>query len=200
MALARLERDGLLQSQGQYRSKVYHLPGAAPVSPEQVFAAGLSSVPNAASSVPKGLSSVPNGSSSIPSDTRSGLADATAGTAAQVGQQRDPDGCLVSPHLDAPIVDSLAALSPALRLELEARASLPRQKERLSPDEMKAAILSVCKGRYLRLNVLAELVNRNADSLRRKYLDELVKTQRVRRAFPATPTHEMQSYRTEEVE
>lgn len=200
LALARLERDGLLQSQGQYRSKVYHLPGAAPVSPEQVFAAGLSSVPNGASSVPKGLSSVPNGTSSVPSDTRSGLADATVGTAVQVGQQRDPDGCLVSPHLDAPIVDSLAALSPALRLELEARASLPRQKERLSPDEMKAAILSVCKGRYLRLNVLAELVNRNADSLRRKYLDELVKTQRVRRAFPATPTHEMQSYRTEEAE
>ena len=34
LALARLEREGMLLSQGQSRGKVYHLPGAAPVSPE----------------------------------------------------------------------------------------------------------------------------------------------------------------------
>ena len=37
MALARLERDGLLHSQGQSRGKVYFLPGFTPLSPEQVF-------------------------------------------------------------------------------------------------------------------------------------------------------------------
>ena len=42
-ALARLERDGMLLSQGQSRGKVYHLPGSAPVSPEQVFVFGGSS-------------------------------------------------------------------------------------------------------------------------------------------------------------
>ena len=204
MALARLERDGILQSQGQYRAKVYHLPGATPVSPEQVFAVGLSSVlddgssaPNGASSVPKGPSSAPNATSSAPSSPMSaGSGDVDA--RAEPGPRRDEDGCLMSKLLDAPIVDNLPALSPALREELEARASLPRRKERLNPDEMMAVILAVCRGRYLRLNVLAELVNRNPNSLRRNYLDELVKTHRIRRAFPGTPTHEMQSYRTEE--
>ena len=204
MALARLERDGVLQSQGQYRAKVYHLPGATPVSPEQVFAAGLSSVlddgssaSNGASSVPKGLSSAPNATSSAPSSPMSG-GSGDVDARAEPGRQRDEDGCLMSMLLDAPIVDNLATLSLALRQELEARADLPRRKERLNPDEMMAVILAVCRGRYLRLNVLAELVNRNPNSLRRNYLDELVKTHRIRRAFPGTPTHEMQSYRTEE--
>ena len=203
MALVRLERDGLLKSQGQYRAKVYHLPGAAPVSPEQVFAAGVSSVLEGASSVHNEASSVPNEPSSALNVSNPGPPGSTVGMEAvglraEVSPKRDPDGCLLSAHLDAPIVDSLGALSTALRQELESRASLPRERERLNPDEMKAVILSVCHGRYLRLNVLAELVNRNPDSLRRNHLDELVKTHRIRRAFPATPTHEMQSYRTEE--
>ena len=63
---------------------------------------------------------------------------------------------------------------------------------------MEQVILAVCQGRYLRLNILAELLRRHPDYLRRNHLDELVKTQRIRRAFPATPTHEMQSYRTED--
>ncbi len=50
LALARLERDGLLLSQGQSRGKVYHLPGAKPVSPEQVFMGVLSSGSNGISS------------------------------------------------------------------------------------------------------------------------------------------------------
>jgi hypothetical protein len=103
-------------------------------------------------------------------------------------------------HLDAPIVDDLSALASHIRAELEARASLRRQKKRLKdPADMDAVILSVCQGRYLRLNVLAELLNRHPAYLRRSHLDELVKTQRIRRAFPATPTHEMQSWRTEEL-
>lgn len=147
-----LERDGLLKSQGQYRAKVYHLPGAAPVSPEQVFAAGVSSVPNKPSSGP-------NVSSPGPSGAQAGMGDGAA--SADTGPRRDAMGCLLSPHLDAPIVDNLAALSSALRQELELRAALPRRRGRLNSDE-------------------------------------LVKTHRIRRAFSATPTHEMQSYRTEE--
>lgn len=206
-ALARLERDGLLQSQGQTRGKVYHLPGATPVSPEQVFAAGVSSVPSEPSSVHNGVSSVHSEPSSVhiqassvpngPNSVLPALLPVPA-TSAEAGSQRDGDGCLVSKLLDAPIIDSLAALSPALRQELEARAAAPRLNRRLDPDVMSEVILSVCRGRYLRLNVLAGLLKRNPDSLRRNHLDDLVKSHRIRRAFPASPTHEMQSYRTED--
>ena len=200
MALARLERDGLLKSQGQYRSKIYHLPGAAPISPEQVFTLGLGSVSIDGSSGVSGPSSVHSGASSGHNNGRSGASGTSAEgglASSEAGSRRDKDGCLDSPHLDAPIVDDLSALAPNVREELEARASLPRQKKRLKdPVAMGQVILAVCQGRYLRLNVLAELLSRHPDYLRRNHLDELVKTQRVRRAFPATPTHEMQSYRS----
>ncbi len=201
LALAHLERDGLLKSQGQYRSKVYHLPGAAPISPEQVFTLAAGSGSMDGSSGGSDPSSGHSGASSGHKGDRSGSLGAAADGAVDLSEassRRDGDGCLVSPHLDAPIVDDLLALAPGLRIDLEARASLPRQKKRLrDPVAMGQVILAVCQGRYVRLNVLAELLNRHPDYLRRNHLDELVKSQRIRRAFPATPTHEMQSYRTE---
>lgn len=198
LALARLEREGLLLSQGQSRGKVYHLPGSAPLSPEQVFPDAVSSVHNGGSSAHKPTSSVHNGDSSVPSAAKS---PGTNAGGAQEPQERDTEGCLISPLLDAPIVDDLNHLTPALRQELESRARRPRASQRLTdPSEMHAAILGVCQGRYVRLSALAELLKRNPDSLRRNHLDELVKTQRIRRAFPGTPTHEKQSYRTVEAD
>ncbi|GKT18426.1 putative DNA binding domain-containing protein [Acidovorax sp. SUPP2522] len=195
-ALARLERDGMLLSQGQSRGKVYHLPGSAPVSPEQVFAVGGSSGNNDHSS---GSNAASSGSNEDSSGNSAGtLAGASSRVLSEGTEQapRDGHGCLLSPLLDAPVVDALEALSPALRDDLLQRAALPRAKARLDRDSMAAVILSVCKGRYVRLSVLAELLNRDADGLRKGYLDTLVKDHRIRRAFPGTPTHEMQSYRT----
>jgi len=56
-ALARLERKGLLLSQGQSKGKVQHLPGAGPVPPEQAFCGAISSGSNAGSSGSKAASS-----------------------------------------------------------------------------------------------------------------------------------------------
>jgi len=190
-ALARLEREGLLLSQGQSKGKVYHLPGATPVSPEQVFSGAGSSGSNESSSGSKTPSSGSNaGSPGSRADAEQGQ-DSTASAA----PQRDAHGCLLSPLLDAPIVDDLAALSDGLRRSLLERASLPRNKARLDREAMTGVILSVCDGRYVRLSVLAELLQRDPDGLRKGYLDGLVKDQLIRRAFPGTPTHELQSYR-----
>ena len=111
---------------------------------------------------------------------------------------RDAEGCLLTPKLDAPVIDSLTPLAQSLRQELETRAALPRSRPRLDPQVMETVILAVCAGRYLRLSALAELLRRNADSLRKNYLDHLVKDGRLLRAFPTTPNHEMQSYRSKE--
>lgn len=201
MKLARLEKDGLLQSSGQSRGKVYYLQGERPLSPEDVFpssssdALGLSSVFELTSGgmtvrfVPKTPSFVHSATSSVHSATSSVHNEAL---------DRDDDGCLLAQRLDAPVVDDLQAISVALKDELEQRAVLPRNKPRLSPAEMELAILSVCRGRYIRLNVLAELLNRNPGALRRQYMDKLVKSQQMLRAFPTKPNHEMQSYRTKD--
>jgi hypothetical protein len=190
LALARLERDGFLLSQGQSRGKVYHLPGAVPVSPEQVF-------PSAFSFGSSGMSS---GSNDSTSGSSGGKAEGPAGSVeGEIDTPtRDAHGCLISPLLDAPILDDLQIVSAALRDELLVRAALPRVKPRLERQIMIEVILSVCEGRYVRLSVLAELLNRDADGLRKGYLDILVKEQRIRRAFPGTPTHELQSYRKAE--
>lgn len=112
--------------------------------------------------------------------------------------KRDAHGCFLYPLLDAPILDDLAQISDLLRAELVKRATLPRAKARLARPAMVEVILSVCEGRCVRLSVLAELRNRYSDGLRKGYLDGLVKEQRIRRAFPGTPTHELQSYRKAE--
>lgn len=169
LMLAKLEREGMLQSQGRSRGKVYYLPGSVPVSPEQVFTSATSSGSNETTKI-------------LPIITGTELL------------HRNEQGCLISPLLDAPIIDSLAALSPSLRDDLLLRAALPRAKARLDKENMANAILAICEGRYVRLSVLAELLQRDADGLRKIHLDALVKSQRIRRAFPSTPTHEMQSY------
>ena len=197
VSLARLERDGLLESKGLSRGKVYHLPGAEPVSPEQVFTAAHSS----GSSDP---SSGSNALSSGNSDGATGVGQGSSAFRPNPGSEggssgplpRDEHGCLLSPLLDAPIVDDLSMLSNAFRSDLFERAASARTKKRLDRDTMSMAILSVCEGRYVRLSVLAELLQRDADGLRKGYMDGLVKDQRIRRAFPGTPTHEMQSYRS----
>src|SRR3990167_6300964 len=196
LALARLERDGMLLSQGQSRGKVYHLPGAAPVSPEQVFPAAFSSGSSGDSFGSNGISS---GSSvdSFGSDRGVPMVPPVE-VVAEVGgegSRRDQHGCLMSHLLDAPILDDLAVLSESLRADLLERAALPRAKARLERQAMVEVILAVCEGRYVRLSVLAELLNRDPDGLRKGYLDALVKEHRIRRAFPGTPTHELQSYK-----
>lgn len=207
LALAKLEREGLLLSQGQSRGKVYHLPGSTPVSPEQVFTSDISCGGNGASSGGNSTSSGGNDASSGGKVDSSGgsetslvseVAIVSTPEAKAVAPERDEHGCLLSSLLDAPIVDSLTELSPALREELKKRAEEPRARPRLAPQVMSEVILSICDGRYVRLSVLAELMSRNPDALRRGYLDAMVKDHRIRRAFPGTPTHEMQSYRKAE--
>lgn len=178
--LARLERDGFLQAVGQSRGKVYHLPGAALISPEQVF-------PYSSSFGYSDASSGHSGSSSGHNDTSTGDSSES---------NRDGLGCLLSDLLDAPIVDDLDLLSPILLADLERMAKAPCIKARLEREVMEAVILEICKDRYITLNVLAKLVSRNPDTLRKTYLDSLVKSHKICRAFPGTPTHEKQSYRS----
>lgn len=187
LCLARLEREGWLESQGQSRGKQYYLPGVSMVSPDQVFPDTF------ASSGHNEYSSGRNPDSSGHNESSSGHNESSV--EGRSGIRRDMQGCLLSELLDAPIVDDLEQISSELCAELESLAQPPRLKARLQPAAMEAVILALCRDRYLTLNVLATLVDRNADVLRKRYLDALVKSRKILRAFPSTPTHEKQSYR-----
>ncbi len=57
-------------------------------------------------------------------------------------------------------------------------------------------ILDICSGQYVPLSVLAYFLHRSPDALRKQHLTEMVRDRQLVLAFPATPTHEKQAYKT----
>lgn len=188
--LARLVRDGMLESDGRSRGVVYHLPGESLPTPEQVFLGpvlpALSPGDTRSSSEYSELSS----EYSSPTSESSGT-----GAAGEHGAKRDSMGRLLSEHLDAPVIDDLSLLEGDYRRRLEEIANEPRQKASLNKDRMQEVLLSLARGQYLTLSVLANLVSRNSDSLRQQYLSPMVRGSLLVMAFPSKPTHEKQAYR-----
>ena len=165
--LQHLTQTGMLESTGG-RGAVYHLPGEAIPTPEDVFG------PTPRISVP----SSPN----------------LTGRSPNLTENRDSDGCLVADQLPLPIIDDLSVLSLPLRLRLETIAREPRSKGKVDREVLIAVILQLCAKQFVTLRCLATLVNRKPDTLRDQYLTKLVRERKLALAFPTTPTHERQAY------
>ena len=174
-----LVHDGYLEAHNPGRGAVYCLPGAAIPKPEEVFGGG---------------SEQSDGSSEHLLPSSAHLPDSSGGS----NEQRDADGCLLSSQLDAPVIDMLDRLKPEFRAKLESLAIEPRTKGKISQEVMRQAILGLCRGQYVALSSLAELVARDSDALRQQHLKPLVKEGKLRLAFPTAPTHAKQAYRTAE--
>lgn len=185
LLLARLVRLGFLETDGRSRGTVYFLPGDTLPTPEQVFVGPAFPQPGAGNM----------GSSSEYSKLTSAYSELTSEGTDSADEKRDAYGRLVTPHLDAPVVDSLQRLERNFLAELERLAEEPRQRDRLSSERMERVLQALCSDQYLTLSVLAELVRRNPDGLRQQYLSKMVRSAEMRLAFPTKPTHERQAYR-----
>lgn len=184
LQLASLVKQGLLESDGRSRGTVYFLPGESLPTPEQVFVGPA---------LPK--SSLSNiRSPSEYSELTSEYSEVSSEYSDPVDGERDNYGRLVTPHLDAPIVDDLGILDEGFRAALEQLAQEPRQG-RLNSERMEQVILALCREQFMPLAALAELLNRNPDSLRQQYLSKMVRSGQMLLAFPTKPTHERQAYR-----
>jgi hypothetical protein len=183
LLLARLVKQGLLASDGRSRGMVYFLPGEVLPTPEQVFMG------------PALLGAGNMGSSSEYSEVTSEYSEVTSGHSALADSRRDLQGRLLTPHLDAPIVDDLSLLDQGFLKTLEQMAEEPRQKERLGSERMEQVVTALCRDHFVTLSALAELVNRHPDGLRQQYLSKMVRDGRMVLAFPTKPTHERQAYR-----
>jgi predicted HTH transcriptional regulator len=185
LLLARLVKQQLLASEGRSRGTVYFLPGQELPTPEQVF-------------VGPTLYFEPSlnvGSSLEHSDETFEYSDQL-----NIGVSdgpRDNFGRLLSEHLDVPVVDDLAHLSPDFLDKLVIIGEQPR-KGRIRSNEMEQVILALCKGQYLAISVLSALLNRNPDALRQQHIRRLVQANKLVLAFPTKPTHEKQAYKTAE--
>lgn len=183
LLLARLVKQGQLASDGRSRGMVYFLPGEVLPTPEQVF-------------MGQALLGVGNvGSSSEYSEVTSEYSAAASGHSALGDSRRDLQGRLLTPHLDAPVVDDLSLLDQGFLKTLTQVAEEPRQKERLGSERMEQVVTALCRDHFVTLSALAELVNRHPDGLRQQYLSKMVRDGRMVLAFPTKPTHERQAYR-----
>ena len=182
--LQHLVKLGFLNSSGG-RGSVYTLAGVDIVQPDDIFnepsteinelSLGLNEAslgPNEASLGPKESSSIPNGS------------------------YRDEVGRLCSERLAFPIIDNLMELTADFRESLYVLAHEARTKQRLSLEIMEQIILKLCSEHFFTISALGELLNRKAEPLRKRYLSPMVKANKLCLAFPTTPTHEKQAYRT----
>ena len=109
---------------------------------------------------------------------------------------RDEFGRFYSDKLVFPIIDDLTMLSEPFKTTLYEIAKDARLKQRLPRDRMETLILELCQKQFFTLGMLAQVLNRKPEALRRSYLKHMIKDQRLCLAFPTTPTHEKQAYRT----
>jgi len=167
--LQHLTQGGMLESTGG-RGAIYHLPGEAIPTPDDVF--GPAPLISVASS--------PNLDTSSPN----------------LGEKRDADGCLIADQLPLPVIDDLNTLSWVLRGRLETIAAEPRSKGKVDREVLTAVVLQLCAHQFVTLRCLASLVNRKPETLRDQYLTKLVRERKLTLAFPTIPTHERQAYCT----
>jgi len=205
--LRALVKNGFLSIHGHGRGAVYHLVGQDLPTPDQVFGmagsaehlsvqtsssqdSGSSSQDSAGSSQDNGSSSLDSAGSSRDNSTSS----PDSGSSSLDLRQSDEQGRLVSPLLPAAVVDDLSQLTPTLLQHLRQLSRAPREKQRVSPELMKRILLALCDGHYVTRPCLAELVNRDAESLRAQHLAPLVAKGDLQLAFPQNPTDPRQAY------
>ena len=186
--LQRLVKEGFLNSSGG-RGAVYTLSGVDILQPEDVFIDrdNVSSVFNTTSSVISEDSSVIKNISSVVS-----MQD---GCVESMQKDRDEYGRFYSDKLELPVVDNLSELSQDFRNSLYEIAKESRVKQRLPRDTMENLILKLCDKQFVTLGILAQILQRKPEALRRSYLTHMIKEQHLCLAFPTKPTHEKQAYR-----
>lgn len=98
----------------------------------------------------------------------------------------------ISPVTAGPTPATAPEEDPML-LEIAAPA---REQKRLGPDEMRRLIRLLCQGRFLTFRQLATLLNREPNGLQRWTLRPMAQEKQLVLAYPQTPNHPKQAYRT----
>lgn len=71
-----------------------------------------------------------------------------------------------------------------------------REKGRASREIVRNTILRLCAEEFLSLRTLADLLQRDSDSIRNHYLRPMLKEGLLSLRFPDSPNHPQQGYRT----
>ncbi len=102
-----------------------------------------------------------------------------------------------SAHLGTSSAHSSLALSGLSSSEVARLTELARpavENGYISSDKMEAIILALCTERYLTRRQLADLLNRNSNGLRSRFLTPMVRHKVLKLKYPDTPNREDQAY------
>lgn len=178
--LASLVRDDLLTTQGAGRGMVYFLPWQG-----QTAAMSFESGDDLAAST--GVALAPELGGLTPE-----LGGLTPELSALTPEQ--PSQIDTAPNEPVVIAD-MGQIPPDELARLRALAAPVAERERASPELVQQTVLALCRGRYLGLRVLAQLLGRNPDGvdLRKRILNPLVANKTLLRAYP-NPNDPRQAY------
>lgn len=70
-----------------------------------------------------------------------------------------------------------------------------RESDRSVPEKIEATILALCENQFLTLRQIAELLKRQPDNLRERYIAALMQRGLLELRFPSAPNHPDQAYR-----
>jgi len=94
------------------------------------------------------------------------------------------------------IINKIEQLPEKVLEKLREIAKPVSEHERVDTVITKQTLLLLCKEYSLSLPVLAMLLNRSEDSLRKNFLNQMVGDNSLDRAYPQTPNHPKQAYKT----
>ena len=104
-----------------------------------------------------------------------------------------PDSLLVPP--DKPVIPPDKGALP-LEEALLVIAAPVRSTRRADPAVTRSTILTLCRGRFLSLRELSELLDRGSESLRNGFISPMVKDGALELRYPDKPSRRDQAYRS----
>ena len=97
---------------------------------------------------------------------------------------------------DVIIIKEVGDLSNDMLLNLQSIVASARAKGRFTPEQSKSIVLQICQKQFMSSSILKHFLNREIDTIRRKYLSPLLKEELLELAYPKTLQHPSQAYRT----
>lgn len=97
---------------------------------------------------------------------------------------------------DVIIIKEVGDLSNNMLLNLQSIVASARAKGRFTPEQSKSIVLQICQKQFMSSSILKHFLNREIDTIRRKYLSPLLKEGLLELAYPKTLQHPSQAYRT----
>ena len=97
---------------------------------------------------------------------------------------------------DVIIIKEVGDLSNDMLLNLQSIVASARAKGRFTPEQSKSIVLQICQRQFMSSSILKHFLNREIDTIRRKYLSPLLKEGLLELAYPKTLQHPSQAYRT----